>query len=108
LTPRRRRPLECPNCGADLRLEIIKSPDHCPFCREQVGLTFWYRLGVALLGLFLDLVILGALKLKGLILVVLLPLVLFPATVLAYALLLRLMPPMLKRRNSSLLTLFRR
>jgi len=109
LAPKRRRLLKCPGCGSDLRLdEVIRSPDQCPFCREQIGVSFWYRLGIVLLGLFLDLLTLGALRLRGLILVVSFALLVYPATVLAYGLLLKLMPPILQRRHPTVTTLFKR
>jgi hypothetical protein len=107
-TTNRRRPLECPNCGADLKIEIHKSADRCLFCREALEFPVWHRLLVAFVGVFLDVLIVAVLRLQGFILIGSLLLLLFPAIVLAYGLMLIFVPPNLKRHNPTVTTLFRR
>lgn len=103
-----RQPLECPNCGADLKFGILRFADRCPLCREELDYSISHTLLWPVVALFVDVVVVGVLGLTGIILIVSLLILLFPAAVLAHILLLTFVPPMLKRRNPTITTLFRR
>jgi uncharacterized protein (DUF983 family) len=104
----KKRPLECPNCGADLKFGVLRFEDRCPFCREELDYSISHNLLWPIVALFLDLLIVGVLGLKGFILIASVLILLFPAMVLAHILLLTFAPPRLKRRNPSITTLFRK
>jgi uncharacterized protein (DUF983 family) len=100
-TTRRRQPLECPNCGADLKFGILRFADRCPVCREEVDYSISHNLLRPVVALFLDIMVVGALGLTGFILIASLLILLFPAAVLAHILLLTFVLPQVEASQSN-------
>jgi hypothetical protein len=100
----------CPNCSVDLSEGIKTRPpyDKCPFCGTPIEPMWWQRVAWVMLGLFLSFAFPAWLGIWGLALLFAALLCLFPATVFAYILVFKTMPPKYVRQQETFTTLFHR
>lgn len=100
---------ECPNCSLDIGFKGLdrRLRDKCPYCGEPLLPVWWQRLLIAILGLLLSILGAASLGLSSLALLLAALVCWFPATALAYILVLSVIPPQYVRRTSSM-TLFGR
>jgi len=100
----------CPYCHVDLRPSVDISPPYldCPICGAPIMPVWWQRIPWVALGFLLSYVVPKSIGLSGWDVFFVGLLCLFPATVFAYIVVFKIMPPRYVERRDSFMTLVRR
>jgi len=107
---RRRQWSVCPSCSIDLGPGVMTRPpyENCPYCGAPIIPVWWQRIPWVVLGFFLAFAAPASVGLTGWDVFLAGLLCWFPATVFAYILVFKAMPPKYVRRSQGITTLFRR
>lgn len=102
----------CPSCAIDIgsRPTGSKAPfTRCPRCGVSITPIWWQRYLFASFGLVVSVAVPAALGIRGILALVLAALVcIYPALILAYVLVFKVMPPKYELKPGEVVTLFHR
>jgi hypothetical protein len=100
----------CPKCSIDLGAGVRTRPpyENCPYCGAPIIPIWWQRIPWVVLGFFLAFAAPASVGLSGWGVIFAGLLCWFPATVFAYILVFKVMPPKYVRSSQATTTLFRR